>query len=65
VIKVKNYDDPVIRSDLNNPKHEPHFDVTFRLPEIQGAEHLRIRPDGTLLDSETCVGKTKLPWEAR
>ena len=57
--------DLVIRSDLNNRKHEPHYDVTLRLPEIRGAEHLRIRPNGTLIESETRVGKTRMPWEPK
>ena len=57
--------DLVIRPDLNNPKHGPHYDVTLPLPEIRGAEHMRIRPDGTLIGSETCVGKAKMPWEPR
>jgi len=54
-----------IRSDLDNRKHEPHLDVTLPLPEIRGAEHLRIRPDGSLIQSETCVGRAKMPWEPR
>ena len=61
-MKIQNLE---IRSDLNNRKHESHYDVTLRLPEIRGAEHLRIRPDGTLIQSETCVGKAKFPWEPR
>ncbi len=56
-----------VRPDLNNPAHEPHWDVTLPLPlpEIKGAEHMRIREDGTLLGGETCTKKHKgMAWSA-
>jgi len=55
--------DVEIHKDFNNPKHEPHYDVTVRIPSVGGADHMRVREDGSVINGETCIGKAKMQWE--
>jgi hypothetical protein len=52
-----------ISDDRDNPKHEPHFDVAVKLPEIRGADVTRVTPEGDVIGGKTQIGNAKLEWE--
>ena len=58
-------DDLHINKDLNNPAHPPHYDVTIKIPEINGADQIRLSPNGSIIDGCLHIGKEKFDWDGK
>lgn len=52
-----------IFNDLNNPVHGPHYDVITPLPDLKGAEQIRINPENEVIGGTTNIGPVKMHWD--